>query len=65
MEVHWEHRASGADRRFVARYESYQALDSEDGIRHNGWYKYDHESHLTDQGHFITSGNSINPLDEA
>jgi hypothetical protein len=65
MEVHWEHREYAANGGFVARYESYQTLDSNDRIPRNGWSKYDHDGHLVDQGHFIVSGNSTNLLDEA
>ena len=52
-------------RYFVARYESYQALDADDRIQRNGWSKYDHNGHLIDRGHFIISANSTNPLDQA
>jgi hypothetical protein len=65
MEVQWEHREYAADGHFVARYESYQALDSDDRIQRNGWSKYDHNGHLIDRGHFIISANSTNPLDQA
>ena len=65
MEVQWEHREYAADGHFVARYESYQALDSENRIQRNGWSKYDHDGHLIDRGHFIISANSTNPLDQA
>jgi hypothetical protein len=65
MEVQWEHREYAADGHFVARYESYQALDSENRIQRNGWSKYDHDGQLIDRGHFIVSGASTNMLDEA
>ncbi|EIM26393.1 hypothetical protein MicloDRAFT_00029420 [Microvirga lotononidis] len=65
MEVHWEHREYTADSHLVARYESYQALDSEKPIQQNGWSKFVHDGRLIDRGHFIVSGSSTNMLDEA
>lgn len=65
MEVQWEHREYAADGHFVARYESYQALDRDDRIQRNGWSKYDPDGRLIDHGHFIISGNSTNLLDDA
>jgi hypothetical protein len=65
MEIHWEHREYGVDGHFVARYESYQTLDSEEHTQCNGWSKYDHDGYLVDQGHFSLLENNHNPLDEA
>jgi YD repeat-containing protein len=65
MEVHWEHREYSADGHFVARYESYQVLDSADRVQRNSWYKYDQEGHLINQGHFFKSANRSDPLDKA
>jgi hypothetical protein len=65
MEVQWEHREYTANGHFVARYKSYQVLDSENRSQRNGWSKYDHDGQLIDRGHFIVSGNNTNMLDEA
>jgi len=63
MEMRWEHREYSADRHLVARYRSYQILDSEHHCQCNGW-RVANKGHLVDQGGSTCLANCNSPLDE-
>jgi hypothetical protein len=50
----WNHEEYDADGRLVARYESFQEVDSAAGTSRSGWVKYDADGWVVDEGRIAT-----------
>src|SRR5215211_5302104 len=51
----WNHEEYDADGRLVARYESFQEVDSAAGTSRSGWVKYDADGWVVDEGRIAAS----------